>query len=132
MTDKETLLQYRINQADETCNDARKMLEGGFSLRSVANRAYYSAFYALLALFLKIDYDLKTSKHSGVISMFDKEFIHGNRFDKRYSRIVHRLFDARQEADYKEFTTVTPKEAEQFVEMAENFLQAVRVFLDQD
>lgn len=31
MTDKETLFMYRLKQAEETLQDAERMLEGGFS-----------------------------------------------------------------------------------------------------
>jgi len=34
-----------------------------------------SAFYAVLAFFLSEDISIRSSKHSGVISLFDKEFI---------------------------------------------------------
>ena len=75
MTDRETLLKYRIKQAEETLADAEAMWKGALSTRSIVNRAYYSMFYALLGLFLKSNIVLKTSKHSGMISMFDQLFI---------------------------------------------------------
>ncbi len=52
MTDRNTLFFYRFKQAEETLSDAKKMLESGLSPRSITNRAYYSVFYAILALFL--------------------------------------------------------------------------------
>jgi len=79
MTDKEISFSYRLNQAEETLQDAKKMLEGDFSSRSITNRAYYSMFYAVLALFLKTDINVKTSKHIGIITLFDKEFIRTKR-----------------------------------------------------
>jgi uncharacterized protein (UPF0332 family) len=75
MTDKETLLRYRIKQAEETLADAEAMRKGALSTRSIVNRAYYAMFYALLGLFLETNVTLKTSKHSGIISMFDQVFI---------------------------------------------------------
>jgi uncharacterized protein (UPF0332 family) len=75
MTEKQTLFKYRLKQADETLSDVEKMLQENLSPRSIINRSYYSMFYAILALFLKTDINLKTSKHSGVISIFDKEFV---------------------------------------------------------
>lgn len=52
MTDKDVLKGYRLKQAEETLLEAQKMLEGGFTPRTIINRAYYSMFYAVLALFL--------------------------------------------------------------------------------
>lgn len=65
MTDKETLLRYRLSEAEETLQDAEKMLQNDISPRSIINRAYYSMFYAVLALFLHSDINPKTSKHVG-------------------------------------------------------------------
>src|SRR3990172_7668394 len=110
MTDKETLSAHRFKQAEETLSDAEQMLNGSFSPRSIINRAYYSMFYAVLALFLKTGIKIKTSKHIGVISLFDREFVKTGKIDKRYSTILHDVFDARQESDYKEFVELTLKD----------------------
>jgi uncharacterized protein (UPF0332 family) len=50
VTDREALLQYRLREARETLEDAQRMLDGHFATRSIANRAYYAIFYAVLAL----------------------------------------------------------------------------------
>lgn len=130
MTDKETLLNYRIRQAKETLVDAEKMLSGGLGSRSIVNRAYYVMFYALLALFLKADIRLKTSKHAGVISVFDKEFARTGKFGVQYSKLLHRMFDARLESDYKELVIMTQKDATEAVMGAKEFLNAVHKFME--
>lgn len=126
MTDKEALLSYRLKQADETLLDAEKMLQAGLSPRSIINRAYYSAFYAVLALFLKADISLKTSKHAGVLSIFDREFVHSGKIDKHYSKTLHRMFNARQESDYKELVELSLEDAAEFVELARGFLEGIK------
>jgi len=126
MTDKETLFSYRFQQAEETLSEAKKMLEDSFSSRSIINRSYYSMFYALLALFLKTGINTKTSKHIGVISLFDKEFVKTGKIDKHYSTILHETFDARQEGDYKEFIELSLEDASHFVKLAEEFLEGIR------
>lgn len=88
MTDKETLFLYRLNQAEETLIEAEKMITNNFSPRTIINRAYYSMFYALLALFLKTGINIKTSKHIGIISLFDKEFIFAFDFYARLRLII--------------------------------------------
>lgn len=129
MTDKEALYSYRLKQAEETLEEAKKMLEGNFSPRSVINRAYYMMFYALLALFIKSNIDVKTSKHIGVISLFDKEFIKTGIFDKLYSKILHNAFDARQEGDYKEFVDLSIEDATEYVKYADVFLKKIKEYL---
>jgi len=127
--DKQTLFLYRIGQADETLSDAEKMLQDNLSPRSITNRSYYSMFYAVLALFIDKDVSLKTSKHSGVISIFDKEFIHTGKIDKCYSKILHRMFNQRQEGDYKEMVEIPRDDAIQGIEHAKAFLNAIKDFI---
>lgn len=47
-------------------------------------------FNAVLALFLKSGTDLHTSRHAGVISIFDREFIHTGELDVRLSKLLHK------------------------------------------
>ncbi len=126
MTDKQALFTYRLKQAEETLSDAKRMLEDKLSPRSIINRAYYSMFYAVLALFLKADINLKTSKHAGIISIFDKEFVHKGKIDKHYSKILHKMFDARQESDYKEFVELSSEDTAEFVKLAGDFLEGIK------
>jgi uncharacterized protein (UPF0332 family) len=128
MTDKETLYSYRIKQAEETLSEAQKMLEENFSARSVINRAYYSTFYSVLALFVFAGLNPKTSKHAGAISLFDKEFIREGKIDKKYSQILHKIFEARQECDYKELVEPTNEDASETLVMAREFLIEIKEF----
>ena len=130
MTDKETLFSYRLKQAEETLLDAEKMLQGDFSHRSITNRAYYSMFYAVLALFLKTGINVKTSKHVSIISLFDKEFIHTRKFDKYYSTILHKMFNIRQKGDYKEMVELSIEDVTEHVNLAKEFLKGIKDFIE--
>ena len=125
MTDAEALYAYRINQSRETLTDARQMLEGKLSPRSIVNRAYYAMFYALLALFIKTGVHLKTSKHAGVISIFDKEFVHAGKVDVSHSKALHKVFDLRLESDYRELVDISTEDASEAVDLAQDFHQMV-------
>ncbi len=130
MTDKQDLFQYRIGQAEETLSDAEKMLQENLSARSIVNRSYYSMFYGILALYIEQGINIKTSKHSGIISIFDKEFVHTGKIDKDYSKILHRNFNLRQEGDYKELTKIPQDDATRSVEHAKKFLNAIKDFIE--
>lgn len=106
----ETLLRYRIEQANETLREAEILLNES-ALRGTVNRAYYAMFYALLAL-LAIK-QLGTSKHSGALSLFDREFVKTDIFPRELSRSLHLAFDRRQTHDYGEMTPVTQQIAEE-------------------
>jgi uncharacterized protein (UPF0332 family) len=126
MTDRQVLLAYRIKQAEETLLDAEKMFASGISSRSVVNRLYYALFYAVLALFIHANVDIRTSKHAGVIAVFDSEFVHTGKIDRQFSKILHRIFDARLECDYREFASVAPDDAAHYLRLAGEFLTAVK------
>jgi uncharacterized protein (UPF0332 family) len=129
MTDQQTLFTYRISQAEATLKDARIIFEQKGTSRSVVNRAYYAVFYCVLALFLKTGITLRTSKHSGVIGIFDKEFIVSGKIDKKYSHVFHVLFDDRQEFDYKEQIEVNPDQAKEALDKADEFIAAVKLYI---
>jgi uncharacterized protein len=127
MSEKAPLIRYRLVQARESLKEADVLLAAGMSLRSVMNRFYYAMFYAVLALLQ--DKQVGTSKHSGAISLFDREFIKTEIFDRKYSKALHRAFELRQKGDYMEQTEVTKldideirPEAVDFVERAESYL----------
>jgi len=131
MTDKETLFSYRLRQADETLADAALLLEGNSSPRSVVNRAYYAMFYAVLALFIRFDTHVRTSKHAGVIGIFNKEFVHTGKVDVRFAKMLSALFDARLESDYKDFVEVTPDQARDAVAKARDFVAAIKALIEE-
>lgn len=131
MTDNEVLFDYRFKEAEETRAEAEEMLKGAFSTRTIVNRAYYSMFYALQALFLKSGIRIKTSKHKGILSEFDREFVKTGKIDKRYSTILHSTFNLRQEGDYKDLVQIPREEAEQAVINAREFLAAIKQFIVQ-
>jgi uncharacterized protein (UPF0332 family) len=132
MTDLNALFNYRWEQAKTTLTDAQKMAEQGLSPRSIINRAYYAMFYATLALFLKTGVSVSTSKHAGVLGIFDKEFILTGKIPKEYSKMLHVAFDDRQEFDYKEFAEVDNKDALDSVENAKLYIIALEKFVNNE
>ena len=66
------LALYRLQQADESIQEATLLRNSGSSGRSVMNRIYYAMFYAILAILVFEPFS--SSKHTGVISYFNREF----------------------------------------------------------
>ena len=69
MTDRETIFAYRMRQTEETLSEAIRMLEAGFSPRSIVNRSYYAMFYAVLALFIHCPRDRTSLHHKDVVAI---------------------------------------------------------------
>ena len=84
-----TLVKYRLEQAQIALADARFLLDGNRSLQSIVNRSYYAMFYAALALMQNIG--KVPSKHVGVISLFDTEFVGKEIFPKSFPKIFIKL-----------------------------------------
>jgi uncharacterized protein (UPF0332 family) len=121
-----SLVTYRLEQADESLAAARVLLEKGLS-RQAINRAYYAMFYAVLALLATRQRE--TSKHSGAISLFDKEFVKSGMFSKDFSRWLHDAFDLRQRSDYAVQFQVAMEEAENSLQHAVSFMRETKKVL---
>jgi uncharacterized protein (UPF0332 family) len=124
----QALVAYRLEQADESIEAARTLLDKKL-IRPSVNRAYYAMFYAVLALLARGKKE--TSKHSGVISLFDRDFVKQGIFKKDYSRWLHDAFDLRQRSDYAPEYHATLEEAEITLKNAERFVGEVKKVLSE-
>lgn len=120
------LVKLRLEQARSTLNDARVLADGGGTPKSIINRAYYAMFYAALALLQSIG--KVASKHTGVIAVFDMEFVNKGILPKDMSRNLHRAFDRRQTADYQPVRPATPDEAEEYINKGRQFVAEVEEY----
>lgn len=92
-----TLIKYRIERAWESLEEAKILLEQGFT-NTFVNRLYYACFYAVSSLLLIKG--LSSSKHSGIRSLFHQNFVKVGIVDTELAHLYDRLFDNRQKADY--------------------------------
>ena len=125
--DVTTLIKYRLDQAQAALDYAKYLLDGKRSAQSIVNRAYYALFYAALALLQKSD--TVPSKHTGVISLFDTEYVMKGVFTKELSKDFHKAFELRQVSDYKTFTSISHEEAEEVLKNATRFVENVKSHL---
>jgi uncharacterized protein (UPF0332 family) len=117
------LIKYRLEQADESIDSAQILLDHK-KYRPSVSRSYYAMFYAVQALL--IGKELITSKHSGAIALFNREFVKNNIFDKELSRWLQEAFDLRQRADYREMFTVSAERAKLILDNARIFVMEIR------
>ena len=81
-------------------------------------------FYAIHVLI--VQNQAKVSKHSGVISYFDREYVKTGIIDKKFSKWLHRLFDLRQGADYGDVFEPTEEQCRQALDEAAGFVRQIR------
>ncbi len=123
--DLKSLVEYRLDEAHESIEEAVLLLQAGKS-RGALSRAYYAMFYATLAL-LAIK-ELGASKHSGVIRLFHEHYVQDGSFDKKIARSLSIAFDLRNKSDYRELTSPSSEQAQDTLEAAKKFVaEAERV-----
>jgi uncharacterized protein (UPF0332 family) len=125
--DTQELVEYRLEQAEVALEDARFLIDGGRSPQSIVNRAYYAMFYAAMALLQRTGN--VPSKHAGVISVFDTDYVLKGVFPRELSKSFHRAFELRQVCDYKVIEPVSAEKAEGTWRNAVQFVEAVKAYL---
>ena len=117
---------YWWSKSQECLEAARREMRAGAHVFAI-NRLYYAMFYAALALLQEIS--KVPSKHSGVVSLFDTEFVMKGVFPKELSKDFHKIFELRQNHDYRTHQPSSLSEAEETLEKASRFVQAVKSHL---
>lgn len=120
------LIRYRLISAKEKLTSAKLLLDAGLYKDSVG-RSYYSIFSSMRAVLAIRQVDF--SKHAGVISYFQKEYIKTNIFDKKYSKYIQQAFQIRNGCDYDDFFIVSRQDAEEQYQRAEEILKVVQEYI---
>ena len=120
------LVRYRLDQAHDTLREAT-ILRDATADRGAINRAYYAMFYALLALLATRQ--LGTSRHSGAIALFDREFVKTGAFSPELSKALHLAFDRRQVHGYGEMIELDADVVADTLADAQRFVLAVAEYL---
>ena len=126
LDEKKALSAVRYEHAKECLTAAQKLTQQN-CYKDATNRSYYAIFHAMRAVLVFDGIDMK--HHSGIISEFRRIYIKSGIFDVKMSEIISLLFDARTDSDYDDFYVVSKSEAQQQVENAEAFLQAIDSYL---
>ena len=95
--EKITLVNYRLERANESLKAARLMLENNLYIPAM-NRIYYSMFYGVQALIILNESTF--SKHGQVKGFFNKEFIKTGVFPIEFGKLYNAAFEYRQKFDY--------------------------------
>lgn len=104
----EKLARHRLSRAREAFAEGEQLLAAG-GLMGAVNRLYYAAFYAARALLALREVD--SSRHSGVISLFQRHFVKTRLVSIDKAKAFSRAFEKRQKSDYGDFYTVSAMEA---------------------
>lgn len=125
--EQKALSKHRIERAETTLGEAIDELSRK-NFRLSVNRAYYSIFYAMRALLATVSKD--SSKHSGVVSLFNQYFIKTGIVSDVSFKSIQSLMDLRHEGDYQDFAEISEDEAKGAVETANTIFATLKETLE--
>lgn len=113
---------HRLQRANTTLNSAKILFDSQHYLDTV-NRLYYACFYAVTALLET--HDLSSSKHSGVLSLFNKHFIKTGIISDELGKFYKDLYEKRHEGDYTDFIEFTQERVDTMYHAAIKFVEEI-------
>jgi len=120
---KVDLANYRMEKAREILMESKDTLNQNHYGLSI-NRSYYAMFTAARALLaLK---GLDSSKHSGVIALFNQHIVKVDLFSREFSRYLPKAKRIREDADYGDFVKITQEDAQIQLKNAQRFVEEAR------
>lgn len=117
------LAMYRMQKAKEILIEARDNLHQKHHGLSV-NRSYYAMFTAARALLALKEVD--SSKHSGVIALFNQHIVKVELFPKEISKFLLKAKGIREDADYGDFVEITEEDAQTQIRRAMQFVEEAK------
>ena len=118
----EELILYRLNRAKETYSEAQTMADHGH-YQGAANRMYYACFYAVNALLLRDG--LSSAKHSGIRSLFNRQYIKPGIISADAGILFNTLYDIRQTSDYEDLFIIDSEKINSLLPGVKLFLQEI-------
>jgi hypothetical protein len=126
--EEEAYVRYRLERARRALDEAKVLVEAGL-LPAAVSRIYYAGFYSVTALLLTRGQ--RRSKHTGVIALFNKDWVRTGLLPAELGRRFRHMLDHRLDADYKDMVTFAPDEVGKWLREAEAFVAQVSALVEQ-
>ena len=120
------LAGYRLERAKEMLLASENNLKIG-EYKTSLNRSYYAVFHAMRSANALKGFD--SSKHSGVIAFFTKEYLKTEILDRSLSFIIKDSSLCREKSDYDDFYIASHTEAEEQLKNAKCFVQKIEDYV---
>jgi uncharacterized protein (UPF0332 family) len=121
VTAQDQLAHYRLSRARQALAEA-DLLASANQWNGALNRVYYAAFYAARALLALRRID--SSRHSGVIALFQEHFVRTGAVHLDAARVLPQAFARRQRSDYGDFEDAQRIEVQSLRRDVELFIRA--------
>ena len=121
MTPHDELARHRLARARQALAEADLLISAN-QWNGAINRVYYAAFYAARALLALKRID--SSRHSGVIALFQEHFVRTGAVPSDVARALPQAFARRQRSDYGDFADAQAAEVQSLRGEVERFVGA--------
>lgn len=125
--DLHDLAIHRLDVAKEDLETAKSNLKEEH-YRAANNRAYYSIYHSICAVFALENVSYK--RHKDTIANFNKKYVKTEIFSRELGKRIGKAEEVRHNSDYDDFYIVTKMETIQQVETAEMLLNAVEKYIN--
>ena len=122
------LALYRLERAKTECETAEGLYKDG-KLLATNNRAYYSIFYAIRAVFAMERVDFK--RHKDVLAYFNQNYVKTEKFPRKIGRKIVLASRVREDSDYDEEYEPSDEITSIQIETARELIQLVDEYLKQ-
>ena len=127
--ERAAIVAYRLEKALKTIQEVKDVGAIGYWTLS-ANRLYYAAYYASVALLINNNIDAST--HKGVIRMISQEFVRKDILSMEDSQLLGRLFNMRQTGDYEDLFDWEEKDVRPLIPKVEDYMRRISVLIGQN
>jgi uncharacterized protein (UPF0332 family) len=120
-------VDYKREKARDALDDAKLLYENK-RLFAAVNRIYYSLFYEVSALLLKDG--LSSARHSGIMSLFQRNYIKTKTISVELGKFYSRMFEFRHKGDYGDFVSFEDDKVKEWLEKAETYIRELETYFD--
>ena len=125
--ERDTIVKYRLERANETLLEAKDMICMKH-WHGAANRLYYACYYAVSALLIKNGYSART--HNGVLTLLGKHFVLKGIVSKEQNDLYTTFLELRQGGDYGDWVVITEDMVAPLIEPAKKFIQEIEKLIN--
>lgn len=108
--------------------DSANILFNAEKYKAANNRAYYAVFHAIDAV-LALE-PVAYKKHKDVIAHFNKNYVNTGIFSNDMGRNISKLEIIRHKSDYDDFYLASKADTERQIEMSQNIVDEIKLYLD--
>lgn len=125
--ERDETIRLTRERATQALTEAEVMAGIG-AWNTCVNRLYYACFYAATALLLRDGF--ASTKHTGIQSRLNTDYIRAGIIEPDLGRLYSRLFEARHSADYDIRVQFDEATVRPLISEAQRFVERVAVLLD--